>query len=59
LVGITCTGADIGYQYVETLTREKRVFLQTLLELISLPRKEEIPVSFTPTGKCAYTVASK
>jgi phospholipid/cholesterol/gamma-HCH transport system substrate-binding protein len=59
LVGITCTGADIGYQYVETLTRDKRFFLQTLLELISLPRKEEIPVSFTSTGKCAYTVASK
>lgn len=59
LVGITCTGADIGYQFVEKLTLEKRVFLQTLLELISLPRKEEIPATFTPTGKCAYTVASK
>jgi phospholipid/cholesterol/gamma-HCH transport system substrate-binding protein len=59
LVGITCTGADIGYQYVEAKTKEKRVFLQTLLELINLPRKEEIPVSFTSTGKCEYTVASK
>jgi phospholipid/cholesterol/gamma-HCH transport system substrate-binding protein len=59
MVGITCTGADIGYRYVETLTREKRYFLQALLELVSLPRKEEIPVSFTSTGKCTYTVASK
>ncbi len=59
LVGITCTGADIGYSYVEAKTLEKRFFLQTLLELSNLPRAEEIHVPFTSSGTCEYTVASK
>ena len=59
LVMITCTGASLGYGFVQKLTSDqKRPFLQTLLELSNLPRKEEIPVSFkTPkeSGHCEYT----
>jgi phospholipid/cholesterol/gamma-HCH transport system substrate-binding protein len=57
LVLISCTGADLGYGFVKAKTAEERFFLQTLLELISLPRKEEIPVSFKteePGNTCQY-----
>jgi phospholipid/cholesterol/gamma-HCH transport system substrate-binding protein len=56
LVVISCTGASLGYGFVEFKTAEKKFFLQTLLETIGLPRKEEIPVSFaTEKGTCEYT----
>jgi len=57
VAGITCTGADLGYPYVQAKTLEKRFFLQTLLELINLPRAEEIPVSFPteePGNTCEF-----
>ncbi|HEY0317992.1 MAG TPA: MlaD family protein [Solirubrobacterales bacterium] len=55
LVEISCTGASLGYGFVEAKTAQKRPFLQTLLEAINLPRKEEIPVSFpTESGTCEY-----
>jgi phospholipid/cholesterol/gamma-HCH transport system substrate-binding protein len=58
LVMISCTGADLGYGTVKAKAKEGRFFLQALLEVIGLPRAEEIPVSF-PTaqndGKCHYT----
>jgi len=57
LVTITCTGASLGYPFVVQKTIEKRPFLQALLELVNLPRKEEIPVSFpveNPNGTCEY-----
>jgi phospholipid/cholesterol/gamma-HCH transport system substrate-binding protein len=58
LVLISCTGADLGYGYVGQRTAQKKFFLQTLLETIGLPRKEEIPVSFaTETGTCQYKTA--
>lgn len=56
MVLISCTGSDLGYGLVAAKSVEKRFFLQTLLETIGLPRREEIPVSFpTPTGTCKYT----
>lgn len=57
LVVISCTGADLGYGFVKRKTEDDgRPFLQTLLEVVGLPRGEEIPVSFpTETGKCEYT----
>jgi phospholipid/cholesterol/gamma-HCH transport system substrate-binding protein len=52
---ISCTGASLGYGLAESEFKQGRPFLQTILELINIPRKEEIPVSFpTPTGKCEY-----
>lgn len=55
IVQISCTGASLGYSFVAAKTREDRFYLQTLLELIGLPRKEEIPVSFpTEKGHCEY-----
>lgn len=61
LVEISCTGATLGYGFVNQLTIQERYYLQTLLEVINLPRAEEIPVSFaTPenSGHCEYTPAS-
>ncbi|HEU5105524.1 MAG TPA: MlaD family protein [Solirubrobacterales bacterium] len=60
LVEISCTGATLGYGFVNQLTLQERYYLQTLLEVINLPRAEEIPVSFaTPenSGHCEYTEA--
>lgn len=60
LVGISCTGASLGYGFVLEKTREKRFFLQSLLEAVGVPRKEEIPVSFpTESGTCEYAEAEK
>jgi phospholipid/cholesterol/gamma-HCH transport system substrate-binding protein len=59
LVGISCTGASLGYGYVIGQSAKSRFFLQTLLETIGLPRKEEIPVSFpTESGTCEYVEAT-
>ena len=56
MVLISCTGADLGYGLVKLKSGEGRHFLQALLEVIGLPRAEEIPVSFpTETGTCKYT----
>src|SRR4051812_28458280 len=62
LVEISCTGADLGYGFVTAKTAEKRNFLQTLLETIGLPRKQEIPVGFPteqPGNTCEYKKAGK
>jgi phospholipid/cholesterol/gamma-HCH transport system substrate-binding protein len=56
MVLISCTGADLGYGLVKKKAIEGRLFLQALLEVIGLPRAEEIPVSFPTTdGHCHYT----
>lgn len=55
---ISCTGASLGYGFVKEVTANGKPYLQTLLEVIGLPRAEEIPVSFaTPknSGHCEYT----
>lgn len=57
MVLISCTGADLGYGLAgqQTLVNG-HPFLQTLIELLSVPRATEIPVSFpTKTGTCEYT----
>jgi phospholipid/cholesterol/gamma-HCH transport system substrate-binding protein len=62
LVEISCTGADLGYRYVKAETEKERYFLQTLLETIGLPRKQEIPVGFAtkePGNTCEYVKAGK
>jgi phospholipid/cholesterol/gamma-HCH transport system substrate-binding protein len=52
---ISCTGADLGYGFAEQESSLGRTFLKTILELINVPRKEEIPVSFpTKAGTCEY-----
>jgi phospholipid/cholesterol/gamma-HCH transport system substrate-binding protein len=58
LVEISCTGADLGYGFVTRKTAEGKPFLQTLLEVVGLPRASEIPVSFKTEendGRCHYT----
>jgi phospholipid/cholesterol/gamma-HCH transport system substrate-binding protein len=57
VVLISCTGASLGYGFVKELVRQERLYLQTLLEIIGLPRQEEIPVSFpvqNANGTCEY-----
>ncbi|HET7509439.1 MAG TPA: MlaD family protein [Solirubrobacterales bacterium] len=52
---ISCTGASLGYGFTKEKTIQGRPFLQTLLEVIGVPRGEEIPVSFpTKAGTCEY-----
>ncbi len=46
LVLISCTGADLGYQFAEGESTKDKAYLQTLLETIQVPRKQEIPVPF-------------
>ncbi len=55
LTQISCTGASLGYPLAEAEFLQGRTFLKTILQLINVPRAEEIPVSFpTATGKCEY-----
>ena len=46
LVVISCTGADLGYQFAEGESTKDKAYLQTLLEILQVPRKQEIPVPF-------------
>lgn len=46
LVLISCTGADLGYQLAEGESTKDKAYLQTLLEILQVPRKQQIPVSF-------------
>jgi phospholipid/cholesterol/gamma-HCH transport system substrate-binding protein len=57
LVLISCTGASLGYGEAKLQASKGHPFLQALLEMIGVPRKEEIPVNFTETGTCDYTPA--
>jgi phospholipid/cholesterol/gamma-HCH transport system substrate-binding protein len=50
LILISCTGSDLGYQASGILP-----FVKTLLQTTNVPRKEEIPVSYTPSGTCQET----
>ncbi len=60
LLMISCTGASLGYGFVEAKTAQGRPFLQSLLEATNvIPREDSIPVSFpTSTGTCKYTPKS-
>jgi len=55
---ISCTGADLGYGYAKGQVEQGQPYLQTLIELIGLPREKEIPVSF-PVENSAGTCESK
>jgi phospholipid/cholesterol/gamma-HCH transport system substrate-binding protein len=46
LVLISCTGADLGYRAAEGESVKGKAYLQTLLEVLQVPRKQEIPVPF-------------
>jgi phospholipid/cholesterol/gamma-HCH transport system substrate-binding protein len=52
---ISCTGADLASQFAQTKLLEKKPYLKTLLQLADLPKKEEIPLPASPTGKCQLT----
>jgi phospholipid/cholesterol/gamma-HCH transport system substrate-binding protein len=54
LLGISCTGADLGYSYAHTQKVENgHPYLESLLRLVNLPRSAEVPVPFeTQTGTC-------
>ena len=58
LVVISCTGADLGYGAGGQLNLVNgEPFLQTLLETLQIPQKQEIPVSFKteePGNTCQY-----
>jgi phospholipid/cholesterol/gamma-HCH transport system substrate-binding protein len=55
LVEITCTGADLGYGLARELTLKKKPYLKTLLSIIGVPHKEQIPATFpTESGHCEY-----
>jgi phospholipid/cholesterol/gamma-HCH transport system substrate-binding protein len=52
---ISCTGAALAPGFAAEKTAQNKPYLQTLIELIGLPRAEEIPVSFpveNPNGTC-------
>jgi phospholipid/cholesterol/gamma-HCH transport system substrate-binding protein len=52
---ISCTGAYLGHPLAREVTLKGKPYLQTLIELIGIPRAEEIPVSFpveNPDGTC-------
>jgi phospholipid/cholesterol/gamma-HCH transport system substrate-binding protein len=50
---ISCTGSDLGYGFAITQRGEGKPYLETLLNLVNVPRKTEIPVPFkTESGHC-------
>jgi phospholipid/cholesterol/gamma-HCH transport system substrate-binding protein len=57
LLGISCTGAELAYQDAEQQRLEKgKPFLETLLQVLDVPQKQEIPVPFkTFFGHCERT----
>jgi phospholipid/cholesterol/gamma-HCH transport system substrate-binding protein len=54
---ISCTGAALGYSFGTQQTEQGKPYLQTLLETLGVPRKQEIQVSFPteqPGNTCEY-----
>jgi phospholipid/cholesterol/gamma-HCH transport system substrate-binding protein len=59
LVSISCTGIDLGYQAGEgnAVPPKSEPYLQTLLEVLQIPRREEIQVPFKteePGNTCEF-----
>jgi phospholipid/cholesterol/gamma-HCH transport system substrate-binding protein len=53
ILEVSCTGADLGYQFAGTEKKAGKPYLETLLRLVNVPRREEIPVPFkTEFGVC-------
>jgi phospholipid/cholesterol/gamma-HCH transport system substrate-binding protein len=63
LLEVSCTGASLGFGFVEEKTLQGKPFLQTLLEATNvIPRKQEIHVSFPsgePENTCNYVPKPK
>ncbi|HET7416764.1 MAG TPA: MlaD family protein [Solirubrobacterales bacterium] len=54
---ISCTGADLGYGEAKNQALQGKPFLETLLETLQIPRKQEIRVPFPteePGNTCQY-----
>lgn len=58
MLEITCTGSKLAYQFATTERLEHdKPFLETLLRMVGVPRREEIPVPFkTKFGVCEEKV---
>jgi phospholipid/cholesterol/gamma-HCH transport system substrate-binding protein len=54
LLEVSCTASDLAYKFgVQERIEKDKPFLDTLLRLVNVPRKEEIPVPFkTESGTC-------
>ncbi len=58
LLEISCTGADLGFQYANKQRAEGHPYLEYLLKLLNVPYAPEIPVPFkTVTGTCESSEA--
>ncbi len=51
LLQITCTGAELGYGYAGQLLTKDQPYFKTLLQVLNVPRAEEIPITTFPTEK--------
>ena len=56
LVEISCTGSQLGFGLADNQEAKKEPYLKTLLNLINLPRQDEIPITSFKTkyGYCEY-----
>jgi phospholipid/cholesterol/gamma-HCH transport system substrate-binding protein len=53
LLQVSCTGSELAYQFGVAERLKNKPYLETLIKLITLPRREEIPVPFeTKFGVC-------
>jgi phospholipid/cholesterol/gamma-HCH transport system substrate-binding protein len=51
LLQITCTGAELGYGFAAQLASKNQPYFKTLLQLLNVPHKEEIPITTFKTEK--------
>jgi phospholipid/cholesterol/gamma-HCH transport system substrate-binding protein len=51
IVELTCTGSTLGWGYAGEKVLKKKPYLKTLIELLDLPRPEEIPITTFKTEK--------
>jgi phospholipid/cholesterol/gamma-HCH transport system substrate-binding protein len=56
---LSCTGASLGYGFAEAEALQGKTFLKTIIQLINVPRAEEIPVPTNPSGICEYKRRTK
>jgi phospholipid/cholesterol/gamma-HCH transport system substrate-binding protein len=54
ILEVSCTASDLAYKFgVQERIEKDKPFLDTLLRMVNVPRKEEIPVPFeTESGTC-------
>jgi phospholipid/cholesterol/gamma-HCH transport system substrate-binding protein len=51
LLQLTCTGAELGYGLAGQLIGKQKPYFKTLLQLLNVPRAEEIPITTFETEK--------